>query len=259
MDFKDYYEIVGVPATANEKTIRQAYHQLARKHHPDVNPDNKEAEERFKTINEANQVLSDTKQRKKYDELWAQYQQWQKKDGRKEDFDWQNWSAFRVRTWTAGASQQNEGEHMQNAPSQDFFGSVSPYSDFFFGRGKSWGDPPSRPVQGLRLHRGLDVKYKVNLTPEEAFQGVERLVDIDGHRIKAGIPPGMHSGSRVRLAGQGEPGQNGSRAGDLYLFIQVLPRKTCERTGDDLHMDAPVGIFTAIMGAESTSHCWSGR
>jgi len=231
MDFKDYYQILGVPAAADQKTIRQAYRQLARKHHPDVNPGNKEAEERFKTVNDANQVLSDINQRKKYDGLLAQYQQWQK------------------------------GEHLRNAPQKDFLGSVSPYSDFFFGRGKSWDNPPgpSRPVQGPGRHRGLDARYEVNLTREEASQGTERLLNIDGHRIKAGIPPGMHSGSRVRLAGQGEPGQNGSRAGDLYLFIQVLPHKTCERTGDELHMDAPVGIFTAIMGVESTSQRWSGH
>jgi len=225
MDFKDYYQILGVPAAADEETIRQAYHQLARKYHPDVNPGNKKAEERFKTVNEANQVLSDMNQRKTYDELWDQYQQPSQKGGSKEDFDWKNRSASCARTGAAGASKQNKGEHLQNAPKKDFVGSVSPYPDFFFGRGKSWGNPPgpSRPAQEEGRHRGLDVRCEVNLTREEASQGTERLLNIDGRRIKAAIPPGMHSGSRFRLAGEGEPGQNGNRAGDLYLFIQVLP------------------------------------
>jgi len=93
MDFKDYYEILGVAPTADKKVIQQTFRQLARKHHPDVNPGNKDAEEKFKTINEAYQVLSDAKQRKKYDELRAQYQQWQKTGGQQQDFDWQNWSS----------------------------------------------------------------------------------------------------------------------------------------------------------------------
>src|SRR5512133_2342450 len=94
MDFKDYYEILGVAPTADKKVIQQTFRQLARKHHPDVNPGNKDAEEKFKTINEAYQVLSDVKQRKKYDELRAQYQQWQHTGGHQEqDFNWQKWSA----------------------------------------------------------------------------------------------------------------------------------------------------------------------
>ncbi|MGC1377872.1 MAG: DnaJ C-terminal domain-containing protein [Anaerolineales bacterium] len=254
MDFKDYYAILGVPPTADAKAIKQAFRRLAREHHPDVNPGNKAAEEKFKTINEANQVLSDTKQRKQYDELRAQYQQWQQQGGRPQDFDWQNRSA----SGTAGASQPGQAAGAQYAnpeDMEDMFGSDSPYSDFFaslFGRGKSRGAPPGsrRPVQEPGLRRGRDVEYEVDLTLEEAFQGAERLLDIDGHRIKAGIPAGVRSGSRVRLAGQGEPGRNGGLAGDLYLITQVLPHKTFERIGDDLHMDAPVDIFTAIAGGE---------
>src|SRR5512137_128742 len=93
MDFKDYYEILGVPPNADKKVIQQTYRQLARKYHPDVNPRNKEAEEKFKTINEAYQVLSNPEQRKKYDELRVQYQQYQQTGGRQQDFDWQHWSA----------------------------------------------------------------------------------------------------------------------------------------------------------------------
>ncbi len=241
MDFKDYYEILGVPPNADKKVIQQTFRQLARKHHPDVNPGNKDAEEKFKTINEAYQVLSDAKQRKKYDELRAQYQQWQQTGGQQQqDFDWQNWSA-----------QPDKGARVQYASPEDMedlFGSASPYSDFFtniFGGGGGRDRGTSS-----RLRRGRDVEYEVDLTLEEAFHGAERLLEMDGHRIKAGIPVGVHTGSRVRLASQGEQGQNGGPAGDLYLIIKILPNETFEREGDDLHMDVPLDIFTAIAGGE---------
>jgi curved DNA-binding protein len=237
MDFKDYYEILGVAPTAEKKVIQQTFRQLARKHHPDVNPGNKEAEEKFKTINEAYQVLSDVKQRKKYDELRAQYQQWQKTGGQKQqDFDWQNWSA-----------ESGKGARTQYANAEDLedlFGSASPYSDFFsniFGGGRARRPSP---------RRGRDVEYEVDLTLEEAFRGTERALEIDGHRFTAGIPVGVRTGSRVRLAGRGESGRNGGAAGDLYLIIKVLSNDIFERDGDDLHMDAAVDIFTAIAGGE---------
>ena len=107
-------------------------------------------------------------------------------------------------------------------------------------------------VVGLpRSHRtGRDVEYEVDLTLQEAFHGAERLLEMDGHRIKAGIPPGVRTGSHVRLAGQGEPGQANAPAGDLYLIVHILPDETFEREGDDLHMDVPVDIFTAVAGGE---------
>jgi curved DNA-binding protein len=241
MDFKDYYEILGVAPTADKKAIQQTYRQLARKHHPDVNPGNKDAEEKFKTINEAYQVLSDAKKRKKYDELRAQYQQWQKTGGQQQqDFDWQNWSA-----------QPSQGARTQYANAEDLedlFGSASPYSDFFsniFGGKTSSGR--SAPISP---RRGRDVEYEVDLTLEEAFRGTERALEIDGHRVQASIPLGVRTGTRVRLAGRGEAGRNGGTAGDLYLIIKVLPNEIFERDGDDLHFDAPIDIFTAIAGGE---------
>lgn len=241
MDFKDYYEILGIMPTADKKVIQQTFRQLARKHHPDVNPGNKDAEEKFKTINEAYQVLSDVKQRKKYDELRAQYQQWQKTGGQQQqDFDWQNWS-----------SQPDQGAHTQYANAEDLedlFGSASPYSDFFsniFGGKANRGR--SAPVSP---RRGRDVDFEVDLTLEEAFRGTQRALEIDGHRVQASIPLGVRTGTRVRLEGRGEAGRNGGAAGDLYLIIKVLPNAIFERDGDDLHFDASVDIFTAIAGGE---------
>jgi curved DNA-binding protein len=244
MDYKDYYGILGVPPDADRKAIQRAFRQLARKHHPDVNPGNTEAEEKFKAINEAYEVLSDAEKRKKYDELRVQYQQWQQTGGRQQDYDWQNWSA-----------RPGQGAHVRYGnpeDQEDLFGSESPYSDFFnsifgqarrSGRGNGPGTPPSP-------RRGRDVEYEVDLTLKEAYQGAGRLLEIDGHRIQASIPPGVRTGSRVRLSGQGEPGQNSGSAGDLYLIVNILPHDTFEREGDDLHIDMPVDIFTAIAGGE---------
>jgi curved DNA-binding protein len=245
MDFKDYCEILGVSPDAEKKVIKQTYRQLAKKYHPDVNPGNNEAEAKFKTINEAYQVLSDVEQRKKYDELRAQYQRWQQTGGRQQDFDWQNWSA-----------QPGQGVHVQYASPEDLedlFGSASPYSDFFnniFGQTRGRGRGSDRSAQPSP-RRGRDVEYEVDLTLEEAFHGADRLLEIDRHRIKASIPQGVRTGSRVRLAGQGEPGHNSGPAGDLYLIVNILPNDTFERAGDDLHLEVPVDIFTAIAGGET--------
>ena len=245
MDFKDYYEILGIPPNAEKKAIQQAFRQLARKVHPDVNPGNKEAEEKFKTINEAYQVLSDVKQRKKYDELRAQYQQWQQAGSPAQDFDWQNWSS-------RPAADARDVQYASPEDMDDLFGSDSPYSDFFsniFGQTRKNGKKNARTTSpGPR--RGRDVEYEVDMTLEEAFHGTDRLLEIDGHRIKAGIPAGVRSGSRVRLAGQGEPGRNNGPAGDLYLIVHILPHEVFEREGDNLHMEIPVDIFTAIAGGE---------
>jgi curved DNA-binding protein len=245
MDYKDYYEILGVTPTADKKAIQQAFRQLARKYHPDLNPGNKETEEKFKTINEAYQVLSDVEQRKKYDELRTQYQQWQQTGRGQQDFDWQNWSA-----------QPSKEENVQygNAEDmEDLYGNTSPYSDFFT---NIFGQTPRstnsrRRSSSLKPRRGRDIEYEIDLTLQEAFKGTDRLLEIDRHRIQAHIPMGVRTGSRVRLAGQGEPGYNNGPAGDLYLLINILPNNVFEREGDNLHMEVPVDIFTAVVGGET--------
>jgi curved DNA-binding protein len=245
MDYKDYYEILGVTPTADKKAIQQAFRQLARKYHPDVNPGNKEAEEKFKAINEAYQVLSDLEQRKKYDELRTQYQQWQQTGRSQEDFDWQNWAARRDERETV---QYGNAEDME-----DLYGSASPYSDFFT---NIFGQTPRRSNNRGRgsspkARRGRDIEYEIDLTLQEAYKGTDRLLEIDKHRIQAHIPLGVRTGSRVRLTGQGEPGYNNGPAGDLYLLINILSNNIFEREGDNLHMEVPVDIFTAVVGGET--------
>jgi len=253
MDFKDYYKTLGLSPDSDDKAIRQAFRQLARKVHPDVNPGNKDAEEKFKEINEAYQVLGDKEKRRKYDELQAQYQQWQQASAGKQDFDWQNWSAAQARAGTS--SQPGNGVYVEYASPEDLkdlFGSDSPYSDFFtnlFGQARVGGKGRGRAAHTGPV-RGRNVDYEVDLSLEEAFHGTKRLLEMDGRRFEASLPVGVRNGSRVRLAGKGEPGSNGGPAGDLYLIVHILPNETFELEGDDLHMEVPVDIFTAIAGGE---------
>ncbi len=241
MDFKDYYQILGVAPDADQAAIKKAYRKLARQHHPDVNPGDKSAEEKFKDINEAYQALSNPEQRRKYDELRAQYQRWQETGRPGRDFNWQNWAArpgdgVRVETGTA-------------EDYEDIFGSESPFSDFFttiFGQARAGGRGERQP----RPRRGRDLEHEVEVTLEEALRGASRLLQIGDRRIEAQIPPGVRTGSRIRLAGQGEPGRNGGPAGDLYLVVRVLPHQTFEREGDDLYTEVPVDVYTAALGGE---------
>ena len=239
MDFKDYYEILGVSPDADEKTIKQAYRKLARQHHPDVNPGNKEAEEKFKTINEAYQALSNPEQRKKYDELRAQYQRWQQSGRNPRDFNWQSWAA-----------QPGQEANVQYGTPEDFedlFDGESPFSDFFstiFGQAQS-----RRAPSGPR--KGQDVEAVVDLSLEEAYHGATRAFQIGDRRIEARIPAGVRTGSRVRLSGQGEPGRNGGPAGDIYLLVRLLPHPTFELEGDDLYTKVSVDFYTAVLGGEA--------
>jgi curved DNA-binding protein len=238
MEFKDYYSILGVGPDADEKAIRSAFRKLAREHHPDVNPGNNQSAEKFKDINEANQVLSDKEQRRKYDEMRAQYLQWQKSGGQARDFDYDRWQA------APGAGPNVRYASPEDV--EDMFGGDAAHSDFFetlFGR--------MRQQQANTPRQGRDLEFEVEVTLEEAFHGAKRLLQIGERRIEAAIPRGVYTGARVRLAGQGEPGRAGAGAGDLYLVVHVLPHKDFEREGDDLYRDIDIDMFTAALGGEA--------
>lgn len=241
MEFKDYYAALGVAPDADEKTIKQAYRKLARENHPDVNPGDKQAEERFKEISEAYQALSDPERRRKYDELRRRYQQWQRRGG---DGDF---------SWGAGAGPAGQHAYTRNISPEDLedlFGGASPFSDFFssiFGQG-GFEQPGPRET---RPRRGRDAELEVEITLEEAFHGTTRAIQIGERQIQARIPPGVRTGSRVRLAGQGGPGAFGGPDGDLYLLIEVLPHPQFEREGDDLTGEVDVDIYTAAIGGSA--------
>lgn len=236
MEYKDYYKILGVAKDADEKEIKKAYRRLARQFHPDVNPGDKAAEARFKEINEAYEVLSDPEKRRKYDELGQSYQRWQQTGGGPGGFDWAQ--------WTAGGP---AGTRVAYGDLDEIFGRTG-FSDFFEAIFGGMGMGPGR---GGTTMRGQDIEQEVEITLEEAFRGAQRIVQLDGRRLEVKIPPGVKTGSRVRVAGEAPvAGIKGLPRGDLYLRIKVLPHAVFERREDDLYCEVPVDLFVALLGGE---------
>ncbi len=242
MEYKDYYQILGVSKNATDKEIRQAYRRLARKYHPDLNPNNKAAQEKFKEINEAHQVLTDPDKRKKYDALganWQQFEQYQRAGGQG-PFQWGGFGGAQYRTVT-----QEELEDLLGG----LGGEIGGFSDFFrtfFGGG--FADATMRGQ--ARPRRGQDIEQSVEISLEEAYRGTTRVLQKDSRRLEIKIPPGVKTGSKIRYAGEGMAGLRGGSAGDLYLRVQVLPHPTFTREGDDLRCQVPVDLYTAVLGGE---------
>ncbi|MDQ7094951.1 J domain-containing protein [Desulfosporosinus sp. PR] len=262
MDFKDYYQSLGVSPEADEKTIKKAYQKLAKKYHPDVNPGDKSAEAKFKEVTEAYQAISDPEKRRKYDELRQDYQQWQTRGGRG-DFDWGRWQAQpgsgSQQTYTMSPEDFAEIFGGGSARSGGFH-STEGFSDFFstlFGGGQGFGFGGSSA--GVRARAGQDFEVEVEVTLEEAYHGTKRLVRTGEKQIEAKIPKGVRTGSKVRLAGQGGPGTSGGPAGNLYLNITVLSDTRFTRDGDDLKVTLPVNFYQAIMGGEVRVQTFGGE
>lgn len=238
MEFRDYYQILGVPRDASEKDIKSAFRKLARQHHPDVNPGDKNAEAKFKDINEAYEVLSDTEKRQKYDALGADWQRYQQAGGRPEDFDFGRWAT----------GPEGSRVHVRYGTPEDFadlFGDESPFSDFFstlFGRAQAGRGQP---------RRGQDFEYPVRVTLDEAFRGKTVALQLDGRRVEAKIPAGVRTGSRVRLKGLGGSGVGNAPSGDLYLVVEVELDARFERKGDDLYTETAIDFYTAALGGEA--------
>ena len=250
MEYKDYYKILGVDKNASEKEIKQAYRRLARKYHPDVNPGDKGAEDRFKEINEAHEVLTDPEKRRKYDQLGSSWQQWQRMGRDPGGFDWGSW-------YSPGTGQV----HVEYGDFSDLFGGGG-FSEFFEslfgGIGRSPGVGGQRSYRA-RPRRGRDYEQPVDITLEEAFQGTKRTIHLDGRRLEVKVPPGVKTGSKVRMAGEGGEGVGGGAKGDLFLKINVLPHATFERKGSDLHCQVDVGLYTAVLGGEIVVPTLKGR
>ena len=258
MEFKDYYQTLGVTKSSSDKEIKQAFRKLARKHHPDVNPGDKSAEARFKEINEAYEVLGDPEKRKKYDELGANWRMYEQ--AREQGQAWPGGSPFgegpQGGAWNINMGGPGGYRTMTEEEMQELFGNQDPFSDFFntfFGGG---GPREAGRAKGrTRTQKGRDIEHAVELTLEEAFHGATRRISIKqgGHArsVDVRIPAGVKDGSRVRAAGEGEAGSNGGPAGDLYLRVQTRSHPVFERKGDDLHTTVALPVTTAVLGGEA--------
>lgn len=237
---KDYYSILGVKKQATDEEIKKAFRKLAVKYHPDKNSGNKEAEEKFKEINEAYEVLSDPDKRKKYDQYGA------------------NWNQFNGAG--QGPHQYNNaggGQYYQGDPGE-FFGPGEDFSDIFGEFFNRTGAGASGAKRGSRKRKGQDYQSEMSISLEEAFHGTARVITLHEQKVRITLKPGAYSGLMIRLAGKGAPGANGGQPGDLYITIQVLPHAVYRREGDHIRQTVQVDLFTAVLGGEQEVNTLSG-
>jgi len=231
--YKDYYEILGVPRTATQEEIKAAFRRLARKYHPDLNPGDKQAEEKFKEINEAYEVLGDPKKRELYDRLGS------------------NWKAGADFTPPPGW----EKIRFDFGDFDFFTGGPGTFSDFFemlFGglRGRAASRRSATSTRVGWGGRGTDLESELTLTLEEAHRGTTRRVTLPtGRTVEVKIPAGVREGAVIRLAGQGEPGVGGP-PGDLYLKVRVQKHPIFTVSGDDVYVEVPITPWEAVLGGK---------
>jgi curved DNA-binding protein len=248
MEYKDYYKSLGVDKTATPEQIKKAYRKLARQHHPDVNPNDKGAEQKFKEINEANEVLSDPEKRKKYDQFGADWQRYQQQPGGGAGRSGQPGGGFDWSQYTQG---QGGGGFGGGSP----FGEGEDFSDFF---GSLFGNMGGSSRAGNRPGAGQDYQAELELSLEEAYHGGPRTITVNGKNLRLTIAPGVADGQTIRLRDQGGTGRNGGPNGALLITFRILPDARYARSGDDLTQEVPVSIYKALLGGEQMVDTLSG-
>jgi len=250
MEYKDYYQVLGVDKKATQDEIKKAYRKLAVKYHPDKNPGNKQAEERFKEINEANEVLGDAEKRKKYDQMganWRQYEQTQQ-------------GGYGNQGYGGGGQQQYY--HQGNAEEAFGEGGFSDFFNTFFGGAGGTGgqDPFSRfNRQGRGAYKGQDYQAEVSISLEEAYHGTTRLLQLESQQLRLKLKAGIADGKVLRLPGKGAAGMNGGGNGDLYITVHVAEDQRYKREGDNLLAEETVDVFTAVLGGKKEVETLSGK
>ncbi len=232
---KDYYDVLGVKRDASEKELKSAFRRQAKKYHPDANPGDSTAEAKFKELNEAYEVLSDQEKRQMYDRF----------------------GTVDPNKMPGAGGVRGQGRPGGGFSNVDFgegagFGDVSEILEQMFGRsGTRRGGRGAEPRARMNYAvDGQDMTTAVSISLQEAYDGAIRLINKGDRTLRASIPKGAATGTRVRLAGEGEPGVNGGKPGDLYMVIEVEPHPTFTRDGDDLTADVRVDMFTAMLGGE---------
>jgi curved DNA-binding protein len=245
MEYRDYYNILGVPRAASAEDIRSAYRKLAKQFHPDRNPGNKQAEDRFKEINEAYQVLSDTEKRSRYDQLGESYSQWQQ-NGAPGSYDWGQWAASQGGGGRGGAQQVNLDDLFGDGAFSDFFRSI-------FG-----GMDMGQSLRGRTSRAAPALQQPVTISLQEAGSGTQRTLQIGSRRVDVKIPPGVRTGTKIRVPGA-NPARGEAGSADIYLILDVAEDPIFERDGDDLHSHITIDVFIAMLGGEVEIKTLSGN
>lgn len=235
MNFIDYYKILEIPKTASEEEIKKAYRKLARKYHPDLNPTNKEADKKFKEINEANEVLSDPEKRKKYDTYGK---------------DWKQADAYEEARKQQGSSRRRAG---QQYASDEFGGDFSEFFESMFGGGGG------RRGGGQSRFRGQDIQAELHLKLTDVFNTHKQTFSINGKNIRITIPAGVENGQVIKLPGHGNPGVNGGPAGDLFLTFSIENDTKFKREGNNLTANVELDLYTALLGGEIVVDTFDGK
>jgi len=255
LDFKDYYKVLGIEKTATADDIKKAYRKLARKYHPDVNPNNKEAEQKFKEINEANEVLSDPEKRKKYDALGADWRNYEQHGGGRGNsgggFDWSKYAQGN-RGNTRYEYTEDPGDIFGNGGFSDFFENI------FGGAGPSSGRRRQAGRQPNYATKGQDYESEMDISLYEAYHGTERILTLDGQKLRIKVKPGIADGQNLRLAGKGGAGMNGGPSGDIFIKVHIAPDAENRRQGDDLYRDIHIPVYTAVLGGENQAATFGG-
>lgn len=234
MDFIDYYKILEIDKNANAQTIKNAYRKLARKYHPDLNPNDKDSKQKFQQINEANEVLSDPEKRKKYDQYGK---------------DWKHADEFEKAGRQQQSTYSNRQQYSDTSNDNDF-------SDFFASMfGGSARTDRNRQVK----YRGEDYNAELQLNLIDAYTTQKQTLTVGGKQIRITIPAGIENGQTIKINGHGSPGINGGPAGDLYITFSIANHPRFKRVGNDLFTVVDIDIYTAILGGELTIETLNGK
>lgn len=234
MNFVDYYKILGIDKTASPKDVKNAYRKLARKYHPDLNPNNQDAKTNFQQINEANEVLSDPEKRKKYDQYGN---------------DWQHADELEKQKQQQAQSSGSRGG------ARNFGGqSGGDFSDFFE---SMFGGGAGRSRQAK--YRGEDYTTEIHLDLTDAYKTHKQTLTVNGKNIRITIPAGVENGQIIKISGHGGPGTNGGPNGDLYITFSVASHSNFKRLGNNLYATVELDIYTAVLGGEITIDTLDGK
>jgi len=239
MEFIDYYKVLGVDKQASAEDIKKAYRKLARKLHPDLNPNDADAKKKFQQVNEANEVLSDPEKRKKYDQYGK---------------DWEHAEAYEKARQSAGTGGQGQDYSGWQQYTGDF--DQGDFSDFF---GSMFGGRQGHSRGSRARFKGQDYNAELHLRLEDAYRTHKQTLAVNGKNIRITIPAGVENGQTIRITGYGAPGVNGGPAGDLYITFVIAPESKFRRSGNDLYATQDLDLYTAVLGGELMIDTLDGR